>query len=188
MQWMRLIYMNSRTDIMEQYRTKTYIAGDWDGDRGAIEQLYKWNDSKYWGLSFSDAHELKQARDTSLNCSIKRSLAERMNVSKTFVLIVGDKTDSVKSGSCQYCGSKNSWTGACARGYNVDNRSYIEYECEKAVRDGLRIIVLYNSVTVDKNKCPEAVRGIGQHLPMIYIDKGQYWWNDSAIKSAINGI
>lgn len=25
------------------YRTKTYIAGEWDGDSDAIEQLYKWN-------------------------------------------------------------------------------------------------------------------------------------------------
>lgn len=24
------------------YRTKTYIAGDWTGDKMAIEQLYKW--------------------------------------------------------------------------------------------------------------------------------------------------
>ena len=45
-----------------------------------------------------------------------------------------------------------------------------------------------SSVTVDKNKCPEAVREIGQHLPMIYIENGQYWWNYPAIKSAINGI
>lgn len=24
------------------YRTKTYIAGEWDHDRDAVEQLYKW--------------------------------------------------------------------------------------------------------------------------------------------------
>ena len=24
------------------YRTKTYIAADWDGDKNAVEQLYKW--------------------------------------------------------------------------------------------------------------------------------------------------
>lgn len=27
-------------------RTKTYIAGDWDHDQDAVEQLYKWNESK----------------------------------------------------------------------------------------------------------------------------------------------
>lgn len=40
------------------YRTRTYIAADWDGDRDAVEQLHKWNDSNYWGLSFPDAHDL----------------------------------------------------------------------------------------------------------------------------------
>ena len=45
------------------YRTKTYIAADWDTDLDAVEQLYKWNDSNHWGLSFNDAHELTQARD-----------------------------------------------------------------------------------------------------------------------------
>lgn len=32
------------------YRTRTYIAADWDGDRDAVEQLHKWNDSNYWGF------------------------------------------------------------------------------------------------------------------------------------------
>lgn len=26
------------------YRTKTYIAGEWDGDNDAFELLYKWNE------------------------------------------------------------------------------------------------------------------------------------------------
>ena len=50
------------------YRTRTYIAGDWDHDKDAVDALHWWNDSSRYGLSFSDAHELKQARDTSLNC------------------------------------------------------------------------------------------------------------------------
>lgn len=29
------------------YRTRTYIAADWDGDRDVVEQLHKWNDSNY---------------------------------------------------------------------------------------------------------------------------------------------
>lgn len=28
------------------YRTKTYIAADWDGNKNAIDQLRKWNDSE----------------------------------------------------------------------------------------------------------------------------------------------
>lgn len=83
------------------YRTRTYIAADWDTDSDAVEQLRKWNDGNYWSLSFSDAHDLTQARDSSLNCSIKNSLRTRLEASKTFVLIVGKNTLSVRSGSCQ---------------------------------------------------------------------------------------
>ena len=79
------------------YKTRTYIAADWDGDRDAVEQLHKWNDSNYWELSFPDAHDLQQSRDSSLPCSIKSSLKKRMDGSKRFVLIVGDSTDSVEA-------------------------------------------------------------------------------------------
>lgn len=167
------------------YRTKTYIAADWEGDRNAVEQLYKWNESKYWDLSFHDAHEMTQARDTSLNCSIKRSLALRLNASKTFVLIVGNNTKSVKSGSCQYCEDYYTDFHMCLRNNAVDLRSYIEYECEKAVRDGLKIIVLYKSFFVNKQKCPEVIRNYGTHIPMFSRDnEGMFNWNYQAIKTA----
>lgn len=65
------------------YRTKTYIAGDWTGDKDAIDKLHQWNDSNYWSLSFTDAHDLTQSSDSSLNCSIKGSLKTRMDASKT---------------------------------------------------------------------------------------------------------
>ena len=62
------------------YRTKTYIAADWDGDINAINKLHEWNDGEKWSMSFTDAHDLTQAHDDSLNCSIKASLAIRMDV------------------------------------------------------------------------------------------------------------
>lgn len=167
------------------YRTKTYIAGDWDGDKDAIDQLHKWNDSDFWSLSFTDAHGLTQARDGSLNCSIKSSLATRLDASKTFVLIVGSTTKTVKSGSCQYCDSYNSWTGSCARGYSVDLRSYVEYECEKASRDGLKIVALYNAASIDKSKCPDAVKNTGTHTAMCYLKDGKYYWDYQAVKNAL---
>ncbi|WP_419796124.1 TIR domain-containing protein [Vibrio artabrorum] len=97
-------------------RTKTYLAAEWDGDRNAIEQLHKWNDSNFWSLSFTDAHDITQARDGSLNCSIKTSLNTRIDASKTFVLIVGSNTKTARNGSCQYCGSYNAYQSRCVRG------------------------------------------------------------------------
>mgnify|MGYP001057231932 CR=1 FL=1 len=112
---------------MATYRTRTYLAADWDGDKNAIDKLHEWNDGEKWSLY------LTQSNDDSLNCSIKASLDKRMNASKTFVLIVGSNTKSRRAGECTYCANyKNS---KCSTGHTVSNDSFIEYECKKAVRD-----------------------------------------------------
>lgn len=150
------------------YRTKTYIAADWDHDVDAVNRLYQWNNSCYWSLSFHDAHQAMQSRDSSLYCSIKRSLQERMRISKRFVLIVGDKTAVITKGCCQYCPSYLDRFRPCARGYHPDTRSFVAYECEMALRNGIPIVVLYKSTRVNREKCPAALRNIGTHAPMYY--------------------
>ncbi len=167
------------------YRTKTYIAGDWENDYDAVEQLRKWNNSDYWGLSFVDAHDMTQSSDDSLNCSIKKSLAQRMDSSKTFVLIVGDKTASLKSGSCSYCSSYSSYSHSCRRGYQLSMKSYIEYECDKAVRDGLNIVVLYKSTTVDRYKCLEVLKYRGRHAAMKKWENGKVCWDYQSVSDAM---
>lgn len=161
-----------------RYRTKTYIAGDWTGDKDAVDQLYKWNNSKYWGLSFHDAHEITQSADSSRNCSIKASLRARLDISKTFVLIVGNGTKSRRAGECNYC-FKNNDCGSSS------NKSFIEYECDKAVRDNLKIVVLYKSAKVNKNLCPDAVRYQGVHVPMCYREGSKLYWDYQTVKNAI---
>lgn len=167
------------------YRTKTYLAGDWTGDSNAIETLKEWNRNKYLTLSFVDAHDFKSARDTSLNCTIKASLKQRMDMSKTFVLIVGNETKTLRAGSCRYCNSLNSYSHYCVRGYSVDYRSYIEYECDLAIKAGIRIVVLYNSTVVDKSKCPDAVKNLGVHIPMKRFKNGTLCWNYETISNAL---
>jgi len=167
------------------YRTKTYIAGDWTGDKDLIDKLYEWNDNCKLNLHFVDAHELTQARDTSLSCSIKKSLSERLDASKTFVLVVGSGTLNLRKGGCQYCNSYDSYHISCHRGGLVDFRSFINYECEKAVRDNLRIVVIYNYATVDKSKCPEAVKYRGVHINGYFYKNGKWYWNYQDIKNAI---
>lgn len=171
---------------MAYYRTRTYIAADWTGDIDAIMQLRSWNDSSYWSLNFTDAHDLTQARDSSLSCSIKASLRERLDASKTFVLIVGKSTKDLRSGSCSYCNDYSIYSG-CRRGYSYDFRSFINFECEKAVRDHLKIVVLYNAASIDRSKCPDAVKNIGTHVPMkkYRYEYGRYDWDYQAVKHAI---
>ena len=165
-------------------RTRTYIAADWDDDYDLVGTLQRWNDSEYWSLSFPDAHELTQARDTSKACSIKKSLHDRLEASNTFVLIVGGQTSSLRKGSCQYCPSYAGW---CRRGHSASTKSFIEYECKYAVENGLKIVVLYNMSEPDRSLCPEAVRWEGDHLSAWRYDPGsrKYQWDYQAIKHAI---
>lgn len=168
------------------YRTRTYIAADFDNDRDAVDQLHKWNNSCYWSLSFTDAHELQSSNDTSLYCSIKSSLKMRMDHSKTFVLIVGSHTKSITKGGCQNCNSYNGYGQYCARGHSVDYRSYIEYECDKAVEAKIKIIVLYKSTMVHRNSCPEAIKNLGLHVAMLYSKDEDLYWNYNAVKRAFD--
>lgn len=167
------------------YRTRTYIAGDWTGDSDLIEALQVWNKSTYWNLSYIDAHELTQARDTSLPCSIKKSLKERLDVSRTFVLIVGDHTKDLTKGGCRHCRSY-SICGGCHRGHSVDHRSFIEYECEYAVNNELKIVVLYNGCSIMKNRCPEVLRHKGTHFAAVFRGTdGKFYWDINGIANAL---
>ena len=168
-------------------RRRTYIAGDWDGDHDLIEAIYAWNESSRWSLSFPDAHELAQARDSSLNCSIKSSLRERLARSNRFVLVVGKKTKTAHSGSCAYCADNAFGTRHCRRNHPYDPRSYIEFECEYAARHIENIVVIYNSTHVDRTLCPKPLRYKGTHIAALEYDthKGKTWCYQS-IREAIN--
>ena len=162
----------------------TYIAADFDHDKSAVDVLYWMRLHGY--LQFTDAHDLQQSSDSSLACSIKKSLKYRMDNSYKFVLIVGSHTDSVTKGGCQLCPSYRSNNYSCARGNPVDYRSFIKYECDKAVEAGIKIIVLYNSGTVNRDLCPEAVRLQGIHRQMWYRGSdGQNYWDYDGIAHAI---
>lgn len=154
-------------------RTKTYIAGDWDADKDLIDALYSLNDSKSSSFHFVDAHSMMQARDDSLSCSIKKNLAQRLDASKNFVLIVGDHTAALTKGYCYNCGAYSHDKHTCPIASNISHKSFIEYECDKAVRDNLNIVVLYKGTSIDRDKCPESVRWKGKHLPAYKWDSGR---------------
>ncbi|MCL2883684.1 MAG: molecular chaperone Tir [Coriobacteriia bacterium] len=146
-------------------RTEIYITADWEGENQAVLQLFNWNANDGWGLPLVDSHELVTSNYGSLNCNIKTFMKARLKTTKTFVLIVGDETTSVMDGSCYYCGRYGSAT-YCARGHSADFRGYVEYECDLAAEDGLNTVVFYDSDTVEKSKCPAALRDKGLHLAM----------------------
>lgn len=179
------------------YRTKTYIAGDWTGDSDLIQKLDEWNKNDNFALSFVNVHEVTQSSDDSSNCSIKKSLRKRMSISKTFILIVGDNTKSLRSGACCLCKSYNpgfptiNIPALCLKGYSIDNRSYIEYECEMALKDYNagelnNIVVIYNGLIIPNyDKCPSVLRNVGTHIGSDVIENGVHKWAYSRIKNAI---
>lgn len=182
------------------YRTRTYIAGEWDGDSNAIEQIYIWNEGNKWSLDFVDAHKNQQCYDTSMPCTIKSSLSERMGRSKTFVLVVGNNTKSTRKGSCAYynCGNKryNYYLGqySCdAAGKTYSSESFIDYECRLAYnalqKNEMKIVVLYNSASVDKSKCPDILRDVGTHEAMKSYNNAwlDYRYDYYKVKQAIEG-
>jgi len=66
------------------------------------------------------------------------------------------------------------------------NRSYIHYECEKALKYDLNIIVVYNYPVIFSSKCPEKLRRIGDHINGYYkAADGRDYWNYEDIKRAI---
>lgn len=167
-------------------REYVYLAGDFDHDGNVVRKIQEWNKDPSKDLRFKDAHDITQARDESLNCSIKNSLARRMNESHTFVLIVGKETKNVRAGACSYC--KSYFNNRCYYGYSVSEESYIEFECRKAVRDGLRIIVIHNGSVINRNNCPQSIANKGQHIPAYYYVGSECYWNYQQIKRLIMGF
>ena len=113
-------------------------------------------------------------------------MRERLVVSKKFDFVVGKNIINLRSGSCHYCSNYvNSYYLViyCNYGYSIDYRSYIEHECEMAIKDGMEIIILYNYSNVDKGKCPKRIKDYGKHINMYYYDTDGkcYYWNYSEI-------
>lgn len=68
------------------YRNKTYVAFASE-DIHNYRLMQAWRSSKHIEFDFIDAHDINQARDTSLPETIKTRLRERMNNAKQVVLL-----------------------------------------------------------------------------------------------------
>lgn len=77
------------------YRNKTYVAFDGDNDMWAYRFMNGWKQNDNTTFDFYNAHDLSQARDTSTEESIKRSLRLRLSSSKVFVILVGENTKNL---------------------------------------------------------------------------------------------
>lgn len=124
------------------YRNNTYIAFDSDTDMQYYRTLQMWSENNHIDFDFYDAHDLNTARDSSQIESIEKQLRVRFDNSKVFMIIVGDAT-------------KN-------------NRKFIPWEIEQAIKRDLPIIVTYvnGSREIDYTKCPVPLRNeLAIHIP-----------------------
>lgn len=116
------------------YSNKYYACFDGDNDINYYRLLTAWSENEHHEFTFNDAHALTQARDTSSEETIKRSLRERLKNSKALVVLVGKNTKNLYK--------------------------FVRWEIEQAIAMGLPIIVvnINKKRSMDNDLCPPILR------------------------------
>ncbi|MEP1779328.1 MAG: TIR domain-containing protein [Reichenbachiella sp.] len=74
------------------YKNKTYVAFDADSDIRYYRLMTAWKQNDYTNFNFYNAHDLINIWQHSSEQTIKRNLHERLNSTKIFILLIGEKT------------------------------------------------------------------------------------------------
>lgn len=77
------------------YRNKTYVAFDADTDIQYYRIMTAWKENDKIDFDFHNAHDLNNLMKTSSEETIKRRLRERLNNTKSFILLVGEHTKNL---------------------------------------------------------------------------------------------
>lgn len=119
------------------YKNKTYVCFDGDNDIIYYRLMCAWKQNDNTNFNFYDAHDLNQSRDSSLEETIKANLRIRLDNSKVFVVLVGEKTRFLYK--------------------------FVRWEMEEAIKRNLPIIVvnLNNKREFDDINCPPILKNIG---------------------------
>lgn len=116
------------------YRGRVFVSFDGDTDIHYYRLMCAWKQSDNTDFSFSNAHDLAQCRDTSLESTIKRSLSERLATSGTVISLIGERTRYLNK--------------------------FVRWELEQAVQRNIPIIGvnLNGRRTQDLDRCPPVIR------------------------------
>jgi hypothetical protein len=119
---------------MMAYRNKVYIAFDADSDIRYYRLMQAWKQNDCSNFDFNNAHELNTIQSWSTELSIKSALRERMKNTKTFILLVGEKTKF--------------------------QNTYVRWEIELALKQDLPIIAanINGKRSMDESRCPLILR------------------------------
>ena len=116
------------------YRNKTYIAFDADTDIRYYRLMQAWSSHEKHNFSFYNAHDINNLMHFSSEETIKRKLAERLQNTKVFILLVWEKTKYLYK--------------------------FVRWEIEQAIKQDIPIIVvnLNWKRSVDNDNCPAIAR------------------------------
>ncbi len=152
--------------IIMNTQIKIHTAADWEQDLSVVNQIEKWTQSQSGKYLISRDLDLLDDMEGEWFCFAKASLKQAIDESDIFLLVVGEETLSVMEGSCSLCENYRSFSGNCAHGRVTDKRGFLEFQCATAKELNKKIIVLYSMNVVDKSKCPQVIRELGQHIAM----------------------
>lgn len=145
---------------------KMYIVADWEQDQSAVNQIEQWNKKQGGKYLISKDWELLEDLEGEWSCFAKAQLKREIQETDIFLLVVGEETLSVNEGGCLFCENYRSFSGNCAHGRITDKRGFLEFQCAVAAELHKEKIVVYHMDFVDKAKCPQVLREIGQHMIM----------------------
>ncbi|MET0103817.1 MAG: TIR domain-containing protein [Sedimenticola sp.] len=119
---------------MSTYTNKTYVAFDADSDIRYYRLMQAWKKSDYTSFNFYDAHDLNNLMSYSSEETIKKKLAERLQNTKVFVLLIGNSTKNLYK--------------------------FVRWEIEQAIKRRIPIIAvnLNGKKSMDSNLCPPILR------------------------------
>ncbi|MFP5039940.1 TIR domain-containing protein [Parasediminibacterium sp. JCM 36343] len=119
-----------------------YACFDGDNDIHYYRLMQAWHANQKFAFTFVNAHDITQARDTSSEQTIKRSLRTRLNASDVFLVLIGEST-------------KNLYR-------------FVRWEMEIALEMGIPIIAvnLDGSKSINMDLCPPIIRNeLVIHIP-----------------------
>lgn len=119
-----------------------YACFDGDKDIHYYRLMTAWHVNEKFEFTFVNAHDITNARDTSTEETIKRSLRTRLNASDILVVLIGESTKNLYK--------------------------FVRWEIEVAIEKGMPIIAvnLNKKKSVDYDRCPPILRSaLAIHVP-----------------------
>ena len=130
------------------YRNKVFVSFDGDTDIHYYRLMRAWKQNDNTRFNFLDAHDLTQARDTSTEDSIKRSLSVRLANAKVVVSLIGEKTrylyKFVRWELAQAIQRDTPIIGVNLNGHRSQDRN----RCPPVIRDHLVVYVSFNTAII----------------------------------------